>query len=36
MLGLATLLAGIIIWILPSIMNDNPFAQMERYTKIRR
>ena len=36
MLALATLLAGIIIWILPSIMNDNPFAQMERYTKIRR
>lgn len=35
MIGLATLLAGIAAWILPDMMNQNPFVEMERYTKSR-
>jgi len=35
MIALATLLAGIAAWILPDLMNQNPFFEMERYTKSR-
>lgn len=35
LIGLATLLAGIITWILPDMMNHNPFAGMELHTKRR-
>jgi len=35
LIGLATLLAGIATWILPEMMDNNPFADMDRYTKSR-
>lgn len=35
MVALATLMAGIAVWVLPDMMNQNPFAQMDLHTKIR-
>ena len=35
LVALATLMAGIAAWILPEMMNNNPFAQMERHTKVK-